>query len=71
MQVKHLDWSDALAAEQHCAHIAKVGSNSAQQTSKQWDESSSQTLGQPAAPQVPAHDQYDVIIGTDILYEVP
>ena len=70
MHVRFLDWAEAVAAEEVSAGQGKSSSNSKSDavTSQAAADSLSQT--QTIAPHVQTDETFDVIIGTDIMYEV-
>lgn len=69
MHVRHLDWEESLAAEQ--AQQSEVMSDTDQADTGNKPGALSQ-VGPDAslAPHVAIEDKFEVIIGTDILYEV-
>ena len=70
MHVRFLDWAEAVAAEELLARQGTSSSNSKSDaaTSQAAADSLSQT--QTIAPRVQSDEVFDVIIGTDIMYEV-
>ena len=70
MHVRFLDWAEAVAAEELPAREGMSSSNSKSDAviSQAAADSLSQT--QTIAPRVQFDETFDVIIGTDIMYEV-
>ena len=70
MQVRYLDWAESLACEQTPAEMPNKFSSGANQASEHAERLQDQSATQSPAPHVPSDRTFDVIIGTDILYEV-
>ena len=70
MQVRYLDWSEAVAPEQTHTDLPCQSADAASQASDKADRLQDQSTTQMPAPHVASHQIYDVIIGSDILYEV-
>ena len=79
MLVRHLDWQESVAAEQSQQATATNNSSggvdetqlAADQAHTQTQtQTRTQTQTQTLAPQVALDAQFDVVIGTDIMYEV-
>ena len=68
MHVRFLDWAEAVAAEELPAGQGMSSSKSDAVTSQAAADSLSQA--QTIAPHVQSDETFDVIIGTDIMYEV-
>ena len=72
MLVRHLSWQESVAAEQ--AHLLSSTHNSSSSNSdgkaKQAGHVSQTPTNLASAPHVALNDEFDVVIGTDILYEV-
>ena len=60
--VRHLDWQEALDSE---SRAMSSGARGTESTRVAVDESNTKT-----APKSGTQNEYDVILGTDILYEV-
>lgn len=73
MLVRHLDWQESLAAEQdHSLSSTRISSSSRDNDSevKQTDDARQTQTDLASAPKVALDDKFDIVIGTDILYEV-
>ena len=67
MQVRYLDWAESLTHQQKHAAMPDESSSSANQKAERLQ---AQSAAQSPAPHVPFDKTFDVIVGTDILYEV-
>lgn len=69
MIVRHLDWEESLAAEQ--SQQSKNTTSTHQEVAGSQPGCSNQAGSDASlAPHVALEDKFEVIIGTDILYEV-
>ena len=69
MHVRHLDWEESLAAEQGQQSKDQIGTHQEDAETQPGDA----IKGGPdasLAPHVAIEDKFEVVIGTDILYEV-
>lgn len=64
MHVRHLDWEESLAAEQGQQSKDPIGTHQEDAETQPSDADAS------LAPHVAIEDKFEVVIGTDILYEV-
>lgn len=70
MHVRFLDWAEAVAAEQLSARQGISSSNSKLDAVASQAAADSPSQTQTIAPHVQSDETFDVIIGTDIMYEV-
>ncbi len=70
MHVRYLDWAEAIAVEGAQTAQHTDSSNVVAAANDAAAESSSQQQAKTIAPHVQSDETFDVIIGTDIMYEV-